>query len=99
MNVILPRYAGAIAESVVNDPVELDTVESIDDCLPALAVIDEIRAGIGIEAGQRLAHTSGCFVLGLSDELQIVSGTSVFRVCLKSLLQMILRLFQPTLFV
>src|SRR5450631_1252835 len=37
MNVILPRYAGAIAESVVNEPVEVDVaVDEVPASAPAI---------------------------------------------------------------
>jgi chlorophyllide a reductase subunit Y len=56
MNVILPRYAGAIAESVVNEPVDVD----VDDVsASAAATSPSINAaatksdGLGCHAGAK----------------------------------------------
>ena len=55
MNVILPRYAGAITESVVNDPVEADA--AVDNAVDAAAAPPAINKaatssdGLGCHAG------------------------------------------------
>ena len=44
MNVILPRYAGAIAESVVNEPVEVDVgIDAVRNCGSGDAAGDQCR--------------------------------------------------------
>ena len=52
MNVILPRYAGAIAESVVNEPVELE-VAATDAVVapPAINAAATKSDGLGCHAG------------------------------------------------
>ena len=53
MNVILPRYAGAIAESVVNEPVEVDV--DVDD-----AATDAAAAPPAINAAATKSDGLGC---------------------------------------
>ena len=56
MNVILPRYAGAIAESIVNEPVEVvvDVDTAATDAAVAPPAINAAAAksdGLGCHAG------------------------------------------------
>jgi hypothetical protein len=52
MNVILPRYAGAIAESVVNEPVEVEiAVDEAASAPPAINAAATKTDGLGCHAG------------------------------------------------
>jgi chlorophyllide a reductase subunit Y len=54
MNVVMPRYAGAIAESVVNEPVDIVIDEGAADVTAAAPVINAAATrsdGLGCHAG------------------------------------------------
>ena len=52
MNVILPRYAGAIADSVVNEPVDVDAVATdAAVAAPAINAAATKSDGLGCHAG------------------------------------------------
>ena len=82
MNVILPRYTGAIAESVVNDPVEMDAVEEIAaDAAAAPPAINKAATssdGLGCHAGaaelKAAAEAAGKSMAALVGEIDVTRG-------------------------
>ena len=52
MNVILPRYTGAIAESVVNEPLDFDAAATDAAVAPTPVIAAETKSdGMGCHAG------------------------------------------------
>ena len=75
MNVILPRYAGAIAESVVNEPVEVDI--AVDEVVSTTAVINAAATktdGLGCHAGA--AELNTCFLRDTTENIAAVAARS-----------------------